>query len=248
MTPGGWIAVLLVEVDPELQRAGHARLIECRLRAGRVHQLHIVRRGQALEQPIRKARRRNFDRPLADVAGGIALNEFLAVGDQFVPGVGRLVGIKSRRLERVLVPVHHDGRALERNTPGFIAGLAVRHEGRIERFRPRFVGIGFQQIVERRDSVLVDQREHVGRQQHGDVRRLAALERRERLHQRVLVGAGIDRLDGDAGIFLLEVGDIAVDDLWNRPADGDRIIERQRDVFCRRHGSQRHQGGADNRK
>ena len=76
--------------------------------------------------------------------GGIALNEFLAVGDQFVPGVGRLVGIERRGLEGILVPEHHDGRALEWDAPSFVAGLAVRHERRIERFCPRLVGIGFQ--------------------------------------------------------------------------------------------------------
>ena len=57
-------------------------------------------------------------------------------------------------------------------------------------------------------------------------RRRAALVRGQRLGDRFLVGAGIDRLHLDAGIGLLEIGGIAVDDLGDRSADRDRIEER----------------------
>ena len=55
---------------------------------------------------------------------------------------------------------------------------------------------------------------------------IAALHRGQRLGDRLLVAARIDRLDLDAGIFLLEVGGVAVDDLGDRAADGDRVVER----------------------
>ena len=87
-------------------------------------------------------------------------------------------------------------------------------------------------VVDGHDRVLVDQREHVGRQQHGDVAAaLPLLSAVSALTIDVLIGAGIDRLHLDAGIGLLEVGGIAVDDLGDRAADRDRIVER--DLGCR---------------
>ena len=58
-----------------------------------------------------------------------------------------------------------------------------------------------------------------------DLRRLAALERGERLDDRLLVGAGVDRLHLDAGVLLLEVRGAAVDDLGDRAAHRDRVVE-----------------------
>ena len=56
-------------------------------------------------------------------------------------------------------------------------------------------------------------------------RRLAALVRGERLDDRLLVGARVDRLHLDAGVLLLEIGGEAVDDLGDRPADRHRVVE-----------------------
>ena len=81
-------------------------------------------------------------------------------------------------------------------------------------------------VVERDDRVLVDQREHVGREQHRGRGRRAALVRGERLDDRLLVGAGVDRLHLDARVLLLEVGRHLVDGLGDRAADGDRVVER----------------------
>ena len=55
---------------------------------------------------------------------------------------------------------------------------------------------------------------------------VAALVRGERLDDGLLVGAGIDRLHLDARVLLLEVGRKRVDQLGDRPADGNRIEER----------------------
>ena len=49
--------------------------------------------------------------------------------------------------------------------------------------------------------------------------------RSERLDHRVLIGARIDRLDADAGIFFLEIGRISIDDLGDRSPDRDRVVE-----------------------
>ena len=84
----------------------------------------------------------------------------------------------------------------------------------------------FDEVVERHDRVLVDQRVHVGRQEDRRRGRRRRLVRRQRLDDRVLVGAGVDRLHLDAGVLLLEVGGHLVDDLGDRAADGDRVVER----------------------
>ena len=105
------------------------------------------------------------------------------------------------------------------------AGLAVLHEGRIEGLDPGFVALRGGDCVNRLDQIVVDQREHVGRQQNDDIGRITGLGGGHRLHDRVLIAAGIDRLHGDIGMRLAEVGDITVDDLGDRAADGDRIIE-----------------------
>ena len=118
------------------------------------------------------------------------------------------------------------------HAPGLAAGLAVRHEGREEALQPLLVVVGLDEIIDRDDRVLVDQREHVGRQQHRGHRRRAALVRGERLDDGLLIGAGIDRLHLDRRVGLLEVGRVAVDDLGDRAADRDRIEERDFGAPC----------------
>jgi hypothetical protein len=44
---------------------------------------------------------------------------------EFGPGRRGLVGVEAGFLEQFLVPVHDDGRTLERNAPGLAAGLVI---------------------------------------------------------------------------------------------------------------------------
>ena len=101
----------------------------------------------------------------------------------------------------------------------------------------------FQVAVERHDCVLVDQRVHIGRQKHRGRRRVTAFDRSERLGDRILVGAGVDGLDFDPRVVLFEVGGEGVDDSGDRPADGDRVVER--DLYRRLRQGNRRKGGND---
>ena len=57
-------------------------------------------------------------------------------------------------------------------------------------------------------------------------RRVARLVGGERLDDRLLVGARVDRLDLDAWIVLFEFAGHAVDELGDRTADRDWVVER----------------------
>ena len=166
----------------------------------------------------------------------VLLDELLAHRDHLVPARRRLFRIEAGVLEGVLVPVQHDGRALERNAPGLAVDLAVGHERRIEILEPRLVA---DKAVKRHDGVLVHQREDVGREQHRQLRRLAAFHGGHRFGHRVGVVAGIDRRHLDIGVFLLEAADHVVDDLGHGAADRDRVIHRE--IDRRRLARHRHQ-------
>src|ERR1700730_17754675 len=114
-----------------------------------------------------------------------------------------------RSFENLLVPVQHDGGTLEWNPPGLAAGLAVLHEGGKKALDPTLVRLALGKLVERNDRFLVDQREHVHGQEDGSDWRVARFVRGQSLDDRFLIGAGVNRLDADSGIFLLEIGDIA---------------------------------------
>jgi hypothetical protein len=51
-------------------------------------------------------------------------------------------------------------------------------------------------------------------------------------------------MDLDPRIFLLEIGGELVDDLGDRPADGNRVVERNVDRRLRE-GQARHRGGGE---
>src|SRR5262249_52173475 len=59
--------------------------------------------------------------------------------------------------------------------------------------------------------------------------RLAALNGRQRLRDRVLISARVDRLDLDARVLFLEVGRESVDDLGDGAADRDGVVKRDFD-------------------
>jgi hypothetical protein len=77
----------------------------------------------------------------------------------------------------------------------------------------------------------------VGRQEHRQLRWLAALHRGHRLSHGVGVVAGVDRRHLDIGIFLLKPADHIVDNLGDGTADRDRVVHRE--IDCR--GMTRHQ-------
>jgi hypothetical protein len=153
------------------------------------------------------------------------LVSFCVVG-HLLPRRGRFIGIEAAFLEHFLVVVKDDGRALERNAPRLASRLAVLHERRIEALEPRLVVRRLDEIVERLDRILVDQRVHVGGQEDRRHRRLAAFRRRQRLGDGLLVAARIDGLELDPGVLLFEIRRESVDDLGDRAAHGDRIVER----------------------
>ncbi len=222
------------EVLPEFQGLDGRGRVEIGFVAGAVHQDLVVLHGQRAEHPVRVTGGRDHDSPLRSVG----LGQFLARGHQLVPGRGRLFGIEPGVAERVLVVVHDDGRALERNAPGLAAGAAVLHQRRVERIEPGPIFGRCDDVVEGDDRVLLDEFVDVDREHHRQLRRLAALQRRQRLDPRVVVIAGIDRVDLDVRVFLHEVGDDAVDHLGQRAADRDRVIHGQLGGRLRGRGGQ----------
>jgi hypothetical protein len=234
--------VLPRQVDPEPQRLDDARVVIGHLGAGLVGEDDVVLRRQRLEQPVGEARRRDLNAPADDVAGCIALGEPLGECDHLVPGRRRHLRIEAHLPEGILVPVLHDGGALEGDAPGLAAGAAVEHEALVEAVEPGLVGVRHQ-LLEGHDGVLVDQREHVRREDDGELRRIAALERGDDLGDRVLVAAGIDGIDLDVRVRGREIGHHLVDDLGDRAADGDGIVH-----VDRRLGRDRRDGERERRR
>ena len=171
------------------------------------------------------SRWRGSARPTASTASPFRFVSFCANCGMLVPGRRRTFRVQSGILERGLVPVQHDGRTLERHAPGVAVDLAVLQERRIEAAQPGAIRVAVRQRVERHDQVVVDQREHIGGQQHRELRTGVRLQRGLRLGQGVLIGAGVDRRHLDRRVLALEVGGIAVDDLRDRSANRDREIE-----------------------
>ena len=105
------------------------------------------------------------------------------------------VRVKTSFLESFLVPIHDGRGALERNAPGFAAGLTVHHESRIERAEPFLTFFFGDEVIKWLDQVLIDQGKHVGGEQHRKLRGVAAAGSRHGFGQGVGIGAGIDRID-----------------------------------------------------
>ena len=119
-------------------------------------------------------------------------------------------------------------------------GAAVGHQRRKETLHPRRVESGRgADVVEGHDRVGVDQGVHVGGEQHRQVRRRAALVAGERLRERFLVGAGIDRPDADLGMLAREVLDQSADQRRERAAHRHREVEADLDAG-RRERERRH--------
>ena len=223
--PVGMHLVLARQVHPVGQRLDHLGLVVEGAVAVRVHEDGAGLRGKALEQPIGETRRGHLDAPLRGRARSIGLGQLLREGELLGPTGGRLFRIEASLLEQLLVPVEHHGGALERRAPGLAAGLTVFHEGREKALQPLLVVVALREVVEGNDRVVVDQREHVGGEDDGQRGRIAALVRGDQLDQGFLIGARIDRLHLDARILLLEVGRHRIDQLGDRPADGNGIVE-----------------------
>ena len=190
-----------------------------------VHEILAVLSRERLEHPVRVAGGGDHHAPARHVARGVLFHQLPRHLRHLVPGGRRLLRVEPGFLERILVPVHDDGRALERDAVHLALVGAVRHQRRVERLQPCFVRGGAGDVVERQDHVLLEQLVEVDREQHRHLRRLPGPERRERLDACVVVIAGVDGVDLDVRMFLLEPGDEIVDYLGKRPADCDRVIE-----------------------
>ena len=226
MVPGGHHAVDGAEVVPELQRLLGGRRVEVGHVAVAVHQHLVVLHGQRAEHPVGIPGRRNHHSPALDLLTALA-DKLLPGRDQIVPGRRRVLGIESGFPEGILVVVHDDGGALERDAPGLAPGHAVLHQRRVEGREPRPLVIRLDDVVEGDDGVLLDQLVDVDREHDRQLGRLTALQRREGLDARVVVVAGVDCLDLDVRILAHEVRDQAVHDLGQRAADGDGVVHRQ---------------------
>jgi hypothetical protein len=133
--------------------------------------------------------------------------------------------------------------ALERHAVGLAAGGAVLHEGRIEAAEPLPFGIAGDQLLEGHDGVLFDQGEHVHRQDHRELGRVAAFDRRQHLGDGVLIAAGVDRVDLHARGLGDVLGGQRVDGLGRLAADGDGKEELQVDLGLGAVNGPQHQSG-----
>ena len=86
-----------------------------------------------------------------------------------------MIGIEPRVLEYRLVPVEHDGGALERNAPDMPIDLTVLQESGIEAPQPGSIRIRAGNAVERYDQFIINQRKHVSRKQHRELRACTAV-------------------------------------------------------------------------
>ncbi|OIQ68969.1 hypothetical protein GALL_494340 [mine drainage metagenome] len=241
--------VLAREVDQIVERADGFRRIEERRRAVRGGQpgLAVFDR-QALEQPVGEARGRNLQPPVGRAGRVVQLGEAAGEIAHLVPVRRGLFGVETNGLECLLVPVEHGSGPLERHAPGLAGELGIGHERGVEALEPG--GIALDQIFRRDQHALVEQGEDVHGQRHGHFGGVgtAAAQRREGLGDGVLIAAGVDGLDHDIGVGLVEFGGIAIENLGDRPADGDRVIHRQFDDICgmghRQCGAQQGNGGS----
>ncbi len=225
----GHDVVLVAEVVPVLEGLDDRGMVVIGPVAIGVHQHLPVLHRERLEHPVGVPGRRNHHAPALHLAGGVALDQLLAHLGHLRPVCRRLVGIEPGFLERVLVVVHDNGRALERNAVDLALEGAVGHQARIKALQPRLFLGTLGDVVEGDDGVLLDQLVDVDREQHRELRRLAAFQRGERLDARVVVVAGVDGIDLDARILLFESGDKLIDQLGQLSADRDRIVHVQLD-------------------
>ena len=163
---------------------------------------------------------------LRDVAVGVFLGQLFGCILQFRPGLGRFVRIQARFLEGVLVVVHNHGRALKRHAPGLATRLAVGHECGVKALEPRLVSIGLHKVVDGHDGIFIDQREHIGRQQHRSGGCFARLVRRQRLHNGFLVGTRINRHDFVLRVGLVEIRRVAVNRFGDGATHGNGVVKR----------------------
>ena len=219
--------MLGAQVNHVLQGLDHGGIVEIGLVAVRIHHEHVVLCSQALEQPIGKAGAGDTHAPLRDVPGGIGLGQLLAEGDHFLPGRGRGIGIEPRFREGFLVPVEHRRRTLERHAIGLAAGLAVFHEGRIKPLQPGMFRLRGEEFLEGNDRLFLDEGEHVHRQDHRELWRIATLDRGQNLGDGVLVAAGIDRVDLHPRRLTDVIRRQTIDGIGRFAADRDREVELQ---------------------
>src|SRR5262249_5252989 len=151
---------------------------------------------------VGKARGRYLNAPLGCTPRCVELRELLRERELLGPCGRWHVGIKTGVLKQILIPVQDDAGALKGNTPGYAGRLADEHEGWEEALKPSRVVVRPNEIVDGCDRLLVDQREHVGREQQRGRRWIAALVRGQGLDDRFLIATGIDRLHLDAGVIL----------------------------------------------
>ena len=161
--------ILSREIDPVAQRLDTRGAGEVGLCAIGVGQRAACLGGERLEQPIREAAGGDLHAPPLH---GVAAppGQLLRERGMLVPGGRRTLRIQSGILKRRLVPVQHDGRALERHAPGVAIDFAVLQERRIEAAQPGAIRIAGRQRVERHDQVVVDQGKRIGGQQHRELR------------------------------------------------------------------------------
>ncbi len=183
--------------------------------------------GQRLEEPVGRGRCGDLDAPRS-AAGFHGLTTEV---DELVPRFRGRFRVQAGAFEGRLVVVEHRRAALERDTDGLAIRLGIGPVGRLEIVR--IESFCLLEVADGEDGIEVEHRLLVGRQHHGDIRRIPGLYRRLDLCRGVGIGAGERGFHDDVRVSGVELVDHLLHDLCEGTGDAHGIEVAQRDGILR---------------
>ena len=222
--------ILVLQVEPELERFDVFGRIEVDVLAVRTHQADAV--GAVLEREAGEAPLRGTGIQRQTDALALVVGQLFAVLDQLIPVLRRLFRIEANLAESVLVVEHDHRRALERDGVDAAIHIGVQHEAVDEIIHEGLTfRIGRNQIIQRHGHLRVRHGETLGRKAHEQIRRVAALNRALDRRNGIVVVAGVDGLNADIRVLRVEVLRHRVDQRGRAAADVDREVHGQVERF-----------------
>ena len=237
--------VLVLQVEPELERLDVLRGVEVDLLAVGAHQadaVGAVLQGEAGEAPLRRAGVERQTHALA-----VLIGQLLAVLHQLVPGRRRGVRIEAHLAEGVLVVVHDHRGALERDGVDAAINVGVQHKAVDEVIDERLsLRISGDQLVQRHGHLRIRHGEALRRQAHKQVRRVAALDGALDRGDGVVIVARVHGIHMDVRVLRVEVLRHRVNQRSRAAADVDREVHGQIERFrSRSHQAEHHDQGQE---
>ena len=235
---GGHAHILVLQVQPQLERLDVFGGVEVDFLAVGAHQAHAVGavlQGEAREGPLGGA---GVERDAHAVA--VFIGQLLGILDHFIPGGRRRLRIKPHFLKGILVVEHDHRGALEGDGVDAAVHVGVQHEAVDEVVHEGLAfGVGGDQVVQRHGHLGIGHGEALGGQAHEQVGRVAALDGGLDGRHRVVVVAGVDGLHLHIGVLGVEVGGHLVDELGRIAAYVDGEVHRKLQRLFRQGGKDR---------